>query len=174
MNKEKTAKEMFEELGYELVNKSPLLYQFDDGGYIRDVEFINTHKEIRLSEWENYSDYRFQEEYCIKIQLLQAINKQVEELGWKNTTSKQVEVYIDTEDLEERCSEEKYKRYLEEELKFKNSIIEEVIQLLKYYYIGNLKYDKESQNAFKKLLKLLNKYKGDSNEQGTFRYEKTD
>lgn len=76
-----SAKEMFEELGFKLVNNAPLLYQFNDGGYIRNVEFINTLKQIRLSEWEKYSNNEPQGEYSIEMYLLQAINKQVEELG---------------------------------------------------------------------------------------------
>ena len=32
-----SAKEMFEELGYELVNKAPMLWQFNDGGFIKNA-----------------------------------------------------------------------------------------------------------------------------------------
>lgn len=76
------AKEMFEKLGFELVNQTPLLYQFDDGGYIRNVEFVNTHKQVRLSEWETYNNNEPQGEYGLEMSLLQAINKQISELGW--------------------------------------------------------------------------------------------
>jgi len=76
------AKEMFEKIDFKLVNKAPLLYQFDDGGYIRNVEFINIFKQVRLSEWEAYNNNEAQGEYSIDMDLLQAINKQIEELGW--------------------------------------------------------------------------------------------
>ncbi len=82
-----SAKEMFEELGFKLVNNTPLLYQYDDGGYIRNIEFISIFKQVRLSEWETYNNNESQGEYSIDMYLLQAINKQIEELGWNDDRS---------------------------------------------------------------------------------------
>lgn len=79
-----SAKDLFEKLDFKLVNEAPLLYQFDDGGYIRNVEFINTFKQVRLSEWETYNNNEPQGEYSLDMQLFKAINKQVEELGWND------------------------------------------------------------------------------------------
>lgn len=53
---------------------------------------------------------------------------------------------------------------LKEQLKQRDEVIDEVSKLLEYYYIGNLKYDKESQRAFERIFDFLNKYKGDNNE----------
>lgn len=80
--KQMTAKDMFEKLDFKLVNEVPLLYQSDDGGYIKNVEFINTFKQVRLSEWETYNNNEPQGGFQLESELLQAINKQVEELGW--------------------------------------------------------------------------------------------
>ncbi len=57
-----------------------------------------------------------------------------------------------------------YVKCLKNWLEQKNKVIDETIQLLEYYYIDNLKYDKESQKAFRRMLSILYKSKGDSNE----------
>lgn len=54
----------------------------------------------------------------------------------------------------------KENQQLKEQLKPKDKVIE----LLEYYYIGNLKYDKESQRVFRRILSILSKCKGDNNE----------
>lgn len=77
-----SAKDMFEKLGYELVNKAPMLWQFNDGGFIKNIEFSKTLESITFSNYEYYNDGKSQEEYRINMTELQAINKQVEELGW--------------------------------------------------------------------------------------------
>lgn len=51
-----------------------------------------------------------------------------------------------------------------QQLKQRDEVINKVSKLLEYYYIGNLKYDKESQRAFERIFDLLNRYKGDNNE----------
>lgn len=51
-----TAKEMFEELGYEKVSDIPICYRFDDGGYINLIEFIDTKQEIMFTEYEEYNE----------------------------------------------------------------------------------------------------------------------
>lgn len=77
-----TAKEMFEELGWYLdieTNNEQIVYSYnilDDGtfGFIgaSTITFEIMSKSIYLDELE-----------CIHINLLKAINKQVEELGWE-------------------------------------------------------------------------------------------
>ena len=79
-----SAKEMFKKLGYELINEVPLLYQKDDGGYIQNIEFISTLKTIKFSEYETYNNNEPQGETILYLEELQAINKQIEELGWNN------------------------------------------------------------------------------------------
>ncbi len=79
-----SAKEMFKKLGYELINEVPLLYQKDDGGYIQNIEFISTLKTIKFSEYETYNNNEPQGETTLYLDELQAINKQIEELGWNN------------------------------------------------------------------------------------------
>lgn len=59
---------------------------------------------------------------------------------------------------------ERENEQLKSQLKQRDEVIDEAIMYLENYYIGNLKYDKESQIAFRKLLSILYKYKGDSNE----------
>ena len=71
----KSAKEMFEELGFEYKKSdfSITYYKefrdYDDECYILDINF-------RLFEQEISTDF------SIDMRLLKAINKQVEELGW--------------------------------------------------------------------------------------------
>lgn len=83
-----SAKEMFEKLGYELVNEAPLLYQFNDGGFIKNIEFSISLKSITFSGYEYYNDGRPTDENRIYVDELQAINKQIEELGWNNELNK--------------------------------------------------------------------------------------
>ena len=70
-----SAKEMFEELGFECSkNKFSIRYykefrDYDDDSYTLDIDF-------RLIEEKLFSDFG------IDIRLLKAINKQVDELGW--------------------------------------------------------------------------------------------
>lgn len=70
--KEKTADEMFEELGY--IRKKTNGYWIIYRNFRKDIDFNLKHKTIEVeSEMES-------EEF--DIQELQAINKKVEELGW--------------------------------------------------------------------------------------------
>ena len=72
----KTAKEIFEELGYELVSKNSTIIR-----YAKDfdrIEFYLSDNTIGV-----YDDWYYEQTYNpITLQELQAINKQVEELGW--------------------------------------------------------------------------------------------
>lgn len=54
---------------------------------------------------------------------------------------------------------EVYTETLERLLDQKDKAIDECIELLEYYYIGNMKY-KDSQGAFKRLLEKLKQAKG--------------
>lgn len=78
----KSAKEMFEDLGYEKVSDIPICYRFDDGGYINLIEFIDTKQEIMFTEYEEYNENKPQGSFFLNKSELKAINKQVEELGW--------------------------------------------------------------------------------------------
>lgn len=82
----KSAREMFGELGYELIedSKSYLRYAnyFDKnepyGGEM--IDFDKKNKKFRLTRksWQGNTHFKYG-----TIKELQAINKQVEELGWK-------------------------------------------------------------------------------------------
>jgi len=79
-----TAKEMFEKLGYE-VGDTPyyercIRYVANDGYIKREIEFWRDDKII----YNNliYGEVQMKGSCPIPIELLKAINKQVEELGW--------------------------------------------------------------------------------------------
>lgn len=78
----KSARELFEELGYEKVSDIPICYRFDDGGYINLIEFIDTKQEIMFTEYEEYNENKPQGSFFLNKSELKAINKQIEELGW--------------------------------------------------------------------------------------------
>ena len=72
--KEKTADEMYKELGY---------YRYD---YLDHVDYYNDKLEKVISFRKNgtFACFDYDNEYQeITMQELQAINKKVEELGWK-------------------------------------------------------------------------------------------
>ena len=79
-----TAKEMFESIGYHqvVISANYCSYSFDDGGYIKSIEFIGIKKEIRLHDLETYNDNKSQGVFVLDEYELKAINKQMEELGW--------------------------------------------------------------------------------------------
>lgn len=85
-----SAKEMFEELGYELIsgdNKELINYRIDlDYNNFIEVVFNNEYKTFRYGATRNtyFDGYLRKENSFIptNMKLLQAINKQVEELGW--------------------------------------------------------------------------------------------
>lgn len=81
----KSAKEMFEELGYKL-GETPyyercIKYVANDGYIKRELEFWLDDKLI----YNNlvYGDFQMKGSSPIPMDLLQAINKQVKELKWK-------------------------------------------------------------------------------------------
>ena len=76
--KEKTADELFEELGYKSIPKNP--YQIYDIKYYKDDDNVfyfdfKTQTIGKSGEYDSMCD-------GIKIQELQAINKKCQELGW--------------------------------------------------------------------------------------------
>lgn len=77
----------------------------------------------------------------------QSLKKQLEE---KNNS----QIFIDTQDMEERYAEGLYQDYLEEENKKYKEVIDKVSTRLEYFLIGNLKYQ-SSQEEFIKLLYIL-------------------
>ena len=74
-NREKTADEMFEELGYTVKNGT---------GAMIYCEYYNKKTEDIIQFWgdKTISKYNEDETDYITIQELQAINKKCEELGW--------------------------------------------------------------------------------------------
>lgn len=81
----KSAKEMFEELDYKLINNriNLLKYRNNDGGFIKEISFSSYRKHIDFKEYEEYNNNQPQGTFRIDCDLLKAINKQREELGWE-------------------------------------------------------------------------------------------
>lgn len=78
----KTAKEMFEQLGFEIYSKKPLIYKKNDGGYITQYDFNSSIKRVVITEWEEYNNNLPQGMTILYIEHFKAIHKQMEELGW--------------------------------------------------------------------------------------------
>lgn len=77
-----SAKEMFEKLGYEYIencfeNELVEIYYKKEGKYTPQIQFNLDHKCVRVYREDNKSSH-------FDIKLLQAINKQIEELGWND------------------------------------------------------------------------------------------
>lgn len=79
----KTAKEMFERLGYKthVHNDEELTYRYERERIIHYIFFDKKDKSVSQSI---YLDKKFAGSTAINMERLQAINKQVEELGWKD------------------------------------------------------------------------------------------
>lgn len=80
-----SAKEMFEKLGYELVFENEEVLRYRKNKWL-DVEFWKVYEKITGEKMKKYIKVSNVQNkpYSISIELLQAINKQVEELGWNN------------------------------------------------------------------------------------------
>ena len=78
----KSAREMFEGLDFILVNEQPITYIRDDGGYITKYLFNDVMKRLEIREWEEYNDKKPQGVTILYKEHIEAINKQIEELGW--------------------------------------------------------------------------------------------
>ena len=79
------AKEMFKKLGYEYTEcwfceELGEIYYEKNGIYTPQIKFSLLHKTISVYRVENKAS-------SFDIKLLQAINKQVEELGWNNVST---------------------------------------------------------------------------------------
>ena len=73
----KSAKEMFGELGYKQKIQDNVIYYFKEINVPKKYEHIYFyHINFHLNDKELYTNH------CIQYKELQAINKQVEELGW--------------------------------------------------------------------------------------------
>lgn len=75
------AKTIFKSLGF--TEKSDLLYERDDGGYITTIHFLPLFKTVRFEEYETYNDNLPQGNVSMSLELLEAINLKLHELGWK-------------------------------------------------------------------------------------------
>lgn len=84
--------------------------------------------------------------------------KEIERLNKELETLKQPQVFIDTQDMEERYGEELYKEYLEKENKRLNNIINELERYINEEYI----YDELGMKIFdaSKLQDKLQELKG--------------
>jgi hypothetical protein len=80
-----SAKEMFEKLEYELVFENEEVLRYKKNKWL-DVEFWKVYEKITGEKMKKYIKVSnvHDRPYFISIELLQAINKQVEELGWNN------------------------------------------------------------------------------------------
>ena len=76
--KEKTADELFEELGYEIINNNKTTLNYEKEGLYMD-------KEIVFALLDKIVTVGYGTGECCEILMLelQAINKKVEELGWR-------------------------------------------------------------------------------------------
>lgn len=77
------AEEMFLKLDFHIVNKSPLTYQKDDGGYITQYLFNPVTQGLQISEWEEYNNNKPQGTTTLYLEHIEAIKQQYKELGWK-------------------------------------------------------------------------------------------
>lgn len=78
---EKTADEMFEELGYKKIEESKRYLRYGTNEYYGErIDFELKLKEIRCTRISCQRNTHFR---YFTMQELQAINKKVEELGWK-------------------------------------------------------------------------------------------
>jgi hypothetical protein len=81
-----SAKEMFEKLGYEIdeENDREILYKMK--WEISDTYYVSFNLEYKNFECFVISDSPFEpvKSFEVDLDLLQAINKQIEELGWNN------------------------------------------------------------------------------------------
>ena len=86
---------------------------------------------------------------------------EIERLNKELETLKQPQVFIDTQDMEERYGEELYKEYLEKENKRLNNIINEIEKDIKNLYTYGIKNNAEQRDY---LLNRLQELKGSDKE----------
>lgn len=73
-----TAKEMFEKLGYEQNNDREDCLRYTIKGFIGQIVELRFYFDTKRFVKQGYDDIA----YLITLEELQAINKQIEELGW--------------------------------------------------------------------------------------------
>lgn len=81
-----SAKEMFEELNYYQITgmkKMPIIYQNTTPAYKTTIEFNEYADTLKIIKFDTVMN-NYKEITRISLEELQAINKQVEELGWNN------------------------------------------------------------------------------------------
>lgn len=96
------AKEMFEKLGYDLdeENDKEILYKMKwEISSTYYVSFDLKNKNIECYYFASDSPFTPAESFAVDLDLLQAINKQVEELGWLTPTFKMDDITISGEQL---------------------------------------------------------------------------
>ena len=82
-----TAKEMFEKLGYELKRNSQWFLSYEKETTYDGIDVITfIYKDKRIQSYNIFPVDRHLTAKDITLDELQAINKQVEELGWNNGT----------------------------------------------------------------------------------------
>ena len=104
-------------------------------------------------------DKEYEEDSVDKDEEIERLNKELE-------TLKQPQVFIDTQDMEERYGEELYKEYLEKENKRLNNIINELEKGIKEN-IEELEEHQLSRDRIyegKEILRFLQELKGDDKE----------
>ena len=93
-----------------------------------------------------------EQELLLTCSKAQAINKYIDELEENCILS------------ELCCKSQQENKQLKEQLKQRDSIIEEAKRYLEYYLLGNYAIAKDCQKALEYLFNTLNENKGDSNE----------
>lgn len=91
------AKEMFEELGYDLdeENDKEILYKMKwEISSTYYVSFDLKNKNIECYYFASDSPFTPAESFAVDLDLLQAINKQIEELGWLTPTLEMNDITI--------------------------------------------------------------------------------
>lgn len=77
-----SAKEMFKKLDFYKISEKPIIYRHDDGGCITEYLFNPIFHSLQVKEWEEYNDKKPQGSTTMYVKHIQAITKQMKELGW--------------------------------------------------------------------------------------------
>lgn len=119
----------------------------------------------RLDKYEEANDDICIDDLILDYTMLYEFHKEeIERLNKELETLKQPQVFIDTQDMEERYGEELYKEYLEKENKRLNNIINEALGIAneRFNYYSNHKNNNQEHledwgNIFNILLRRDNK-----------------
>ena len=116
----------------------------------------------RLDKYEEANDDICIDDLILDYTMLYEFHKEeIERLNKELETLKQPQVFIDTQDMEERYGEELYKEYLEKENKRLNNIINEIEKDIKNLYTYGIKNNAEQRDY---LLNRLQELKGSDKE----------